>query len=187
MFVIKPYAGFNIKELDLLGCGTQGKVYKINSQWCIKIFKKNQICQDELETLTMAQMNSHFPKLYSHGENYIIREYVNGIELDKYLSSHALTTNLSNKIINLYDAMFEIGYNRLDTALFHIFITLSDDIKLIDTAKAMKKKTQYPNLIIRGLDELGYKKEFLSFVKDTRPDLYSKWLKYSLKEKKWDL
>lgn len=40
MIVIKQYEGLNIKELQLLGCGTQGKVYKIDLQWCIKILKK---------------------------------------------------------------------------------------------------------------------------------------------------
>jgi len=184
VIIIKPYAGFNIKELELLGCGTQGKVYKINSQWCIKIFKRKQACRDELETLVMAQMDSHFPKLYSYGEDYIIREYIDGIELDKYLSTHSLTASLSYKLIHLYDAMLNAGYNRLDAALFHIFMTPSDDIKMIDTARAMKKKTLYPTLIIKGLDSLGYKKDFLNFVKERRPDLYSGWLEHSLKEKK---
>ncbi|PRR83804.1 hypothetical protein [Clostridium vincentii] len=184
MIVIKLYEGFNIKELELLGFGTQGKVYKINSDRCIKIFKRKQICADELETLVMAQKDSHFPKLYSHGENYIIREYIDGIELDKYLSSHPLTASLSTKLIHLYEAMIQVGYNRLDTALFHIFITPSDDMKLIDTAKSMKKKTLYPYLIIKGLEELGYKRDFFNFIKDIRPDLYTKWLNSSSKEKK---
>jgi hypothetical protein len=39
----------------------------------------------------------------------------------------------------------------------------------------MKKKTTYPSLIISGLKDLGWKKQFLSFVKTTRPDLYDKW------------
>lgn len=176
MIVIKQYAGLNIKELELLGCGTQGKVYRIDSEQCIKIFKKRHSCTDELKTLTMAQRDSHFPKIYSYGENYIIRECINGTELDKYLSKHNLTPNISSKIIELYEAMINVGYSRLDSAIFHIFITASGDFKLIDTAKAMKKKTTYPYLIISGLDDLGYKNRFLDFVKVTRPDLYNRWL-----------
>lgn len=123
----------------------------------------------------MSQGDSHFPRLYDYGENYIIREYIDGIELDKYLSLHPLTPIISNEIINLYEAMSTVGYKRLDSAIFHIFITQSDNLKLIDTAKAMKKKAIYPKLIIKGLDELNYKDEFLEFVKVIRPDLYTKW------------
>lgn len=178
MITIKLYEGININKLQLLGSGTQGKVYKINSTQCIKIFKKKQVCKDELATLLMAQTNSHFPKLYSYGERHIIREYIDGIELDKYLLSNPLTSNISNKIIELYESMYSIGYTRLDSALFHIFLTKSEDIKLIDTAKAMKKKSIYPKLIIDGLDELGYKKDFLNFVRAEKPELYAKWSKY---------
>ncbi|MDI9218296.1 hypothetical protein MT354_16650 [Clostridium tertium] len=178
MIKIKLYDGINIDELQLLGSGTQGKVYKIDSKKCIKIFKKKQSCKDEIHTLLMAQTNSHFPKIYSYGDKHIIREYIDGIELDKYLSSHCLTLDISNKIIELYEAMYSIGYARLDSALFHIFLTPLNDIKLIDTAKAMKEKRLYPSLIIKGLYDLGYKDEFLSFVKTERPEIYARWLKY---------
>lgn len=178
MIIIKLYEGININKLQLLGSGTQGKVYKIDSRQCIKIFKKKQVCKDELATLLMAQTNPHFPKLYSYGERHIIREYIDGIELDKYLLSNPLTSDISNKIIKLYESMYSIGYTRLDSALFHIFLTHLGDIKIIDTAKAMKKKSVYPKLIIDGLDELGYKKEFLNFVKVEKPELYAKWSKY---------
>lgn len=42
----------------------------------------------------------------------------------------------------------------------------------------MKKETIYPVLIIKGLEELGYKEQFLSFVKTNRPELYANWLQY---------
>lgn len=172
------YEGLNLKELELIGYGTQGKVYRINSQICIKIFKRKQACREELEALVKGQGNSHFPRLYEYGEDYIIRECINGVELDKYLLSHNLTTDISNKIIGVYEAMMNVGYTRLDSALFHIFVTPSGEFKIIDTAKAMKKKTIYPYLIINGLEMLGYKSQFLNFVKGSRPDLYGKWLKY---------
>lgn len=179
MIFIKLYGNLNIKELQLLGCGTQGKVYKIDSERCIKIFKRKSACRDELDSLFMAQINSHFPRLYDYGKNYIIREYIDGLELNRYLLTQPFTPIISNKLIELYEAMIAIGYKRLDSAIFHIFITPSDDIKLIDTAKAMKKKTIYPHLIIKGLKDLGYKDEFLDFVKAARPELYTKWLRYS--------
>ena len=35
---INLYSSLNINKLELLGAGTQGKVYKIDSYKCIKIF-----------------------------------------------------------------------------------------------------------------------------------------------------
>lgn len=179
MIEIKLYDGLNVKELKLLGSGTQGKVYRIDSQKCIKIFKKKSVCRAELETLTMGQIDKHFPTLYTYGKNYIIRECVNGMELDRYLKANPLTPNISNKILELYDAMKKVGYNRLDTTLFHIFINEQGELKIIDTAKAMKKKTICPYSLIKGLEKLGYKKSFLNFVRTSRPDLYNTWVKYS--------
>lgn len=179
MIKIKLYDGLNIKELKLLGSGTQGKVYRIDSQKCIKIFKKKSVCRAELETLTMGQIDKHFPTLYTYGANYIIRECIDGMELDKYLKANPLTPSISYKIIELYDALKRVGFNRLDTTLFHIFINEYGELKLIDTAKAMKKKTIYPYKIMKGLEKLRHKKAFIDFVKTNRPDLYNTWVKYS--------
>ena len=179
MIIINIYSGLNINELKLLGQGTQGKVYQIDSTKCIKIFKRRKVCTAELETLIMAQKDSHFPILYEHGNNYIIREYIGGLELDKYLASNDLTPDISIKIIELYEAMKTVGYGRLDAALFHIFLTPNNDIKLIDTARAMKKNSIYPKLIITGLKELGYKDDFLCHVKVFNPQLYYKWMEIS--------
>lgn len=170
--------------MEFVGKGTQGKVYKIDSQRCIKIFKSKNDCSDEIKTLLMAKSDIHFPMLYEYGSNYIIREYINGTELDKYLSKHKLTPQISNKLIELYEAMVKVGYLRQDAAIFHVFIMPSGELKLIDTAKAMKKKSTIPNLLISGLEDLGYKKEFFNFLKNSRPDLYAQWINYSRKKYK---
>lgn len=172
----------NIKNLEFIGKGTQGKVYKLDSQKCIKIFKNKNECHDEIITLSMAQSDIHFPKIYQYGENYIIREYINGIELNEYLSKQKLTCKISNELIDLYESIVKVGYIRHDTAIFHIFIIPSGELKLIDTAKAMKKKSIIPNLLISGLEDLGYKHDFFNFLKINRPDLYRKWINYSRKK-----
>ena len=178
MIVIKIYSGLNINELIFLGEGTQGKVYKIDSKKCIKIFKSKKICTAELYTLVMGQKDEHFPILYEYGNRYIIREYIDGIELDKYLSSNPLTPDISSKLIGLYEAMKKIGYSRLDSALFHIFLTPSEDIRLIDTARAMVNESTYPKLILSGLNDLGYRAEFLNHVKVFNPKLYNDWINH---------
>jgi RIO-like serine/threonine protein kinase len=126
----------------------------------------------------MSQGDIHFPKLYKYGQDYIIRELISGVELDKYLDTHKLTSQIIIKIIELYESMIKVGYKRLDAAIFHVFVTPSHELKLIDTAKSMKKKTEIPNLLISGIEKAGFKQEIFDFLKDTRPDLYEKWRHY---------
>ena len=174
----------NIKDLKLIGKGTQGKVYLLDSQKCIKVFKSKKDCNDEVKSLLMAQGDPHFPELYEFGINFIIREYVNGIELDEYLIKESLTPEISAKLIKLYDAIVKAGYLRKDTAIFHILITPSYELKLIDTAKVMKRKTTIPSLLISGLENIGYKEDFFYFLKNSRPDLYNQWINYKKKKYK---
>jgi predicted Ser/Thr protein kinase len=183
---VEAYGGLDLEELELLGSGTQGRVYRIDSGRCIKVFKSGYECEDELEALLMGQVDGHFPRVYYAGRNFIIRECVNGIQLNKYLFKHPLTPSLCQKLIELYESMIKVGYSRLDAAIFHIFVTPPGELKLIDTSKAYKKRAIYPSLIINGLKELGYKEEFLSYVEHTRPDIYGIWSECSKKMRRED-
>jgi len=183
VITIKKYGGYNIKDLDFLGKGTQGAVYKIDNKTCIKIFNKKGDCAKERLTLEMAQNSPYFPIIYSSGKDYIIREYIEGIELDKYLKSYPLTINISKKILDIYEAIGEVGYKRQDIVLFHIFLTRDGSFKIIDTGRVMKERRTYPKLILMDLKELGCKEEFLNHVKLLRKDLYEKWFKNSKNKK----
>lgn len=79
--------------------------------------------------------------------------------------------------MELYLKMKYVGFKRLDSALFHIFITDYGELKIIDTAKAMKKKYTCPRIILSSLSDLNYKDEFLDFVKKEYPDAYEMWTK----------
>lgn len=182
--MMKQYSSISIKGLELLGQGTQGKVYKIDNERCIKVFKSKKECQEELKTLILAQGDSHFPRLYQYGNDYIIREYVNGIELDEYLSTRKLTPQIIDKLIELYESMLKTGYSRLDAAIFHVFVTPTGELKLIDTAKAMRKRTLIPSLLISGLEKLGLKDDLFNYLKSNRPNLYDMWKNYTKKDYK---
>jgi predicted Ser/Thr protein kinase len=169
---IKKEHGYDLNKLQYIGKGMHGTVYKIDEQRCIKIFKKKDTCEKEIETLAMAQGNIYFPKLYDFGEKYIVREFIEGIELDKYLKSSPLTISLSEKIIKIYEVLGEVGYTRQDTALLHIFINSNQELRLIDTAKAMSISTKYPKIIINDLKVLGLEATFLEHLQQLRPKLY---------------
>lgn len=175
MVIIKLYGGYDIDKLKCIGKGIHGRVYRVDSKSCIKIFKKMEFYEKELETLRMVQRDAHFPKLFDWGDKFIVREYIGGIELDKYLKRNPLTTDVSLKIIDLYDGIVKAGFSRHDTMLFHIFITQDVELKMIDTARVMKEAYSCPKLLLKGLNDLGCRDEFLKHVKLLRPELYEKW------------
>lgn len=174
--MIKSSQRYDFGKLKVIGKGTQGIVYKIDSERCIKIFKSAVACKGEVEALQLAQKNRHFPKLFEFGDKYIIREYVKGIPLDKYLEKEPLTLEWSIKIVDLYDALKEVGFHRLDTVLFHIYVTKGGLLKMIDPAKSLKLSIVYPKRLLKGLWKLGYQKIFLNHVKAVRPELYRLWM-----------
>lgn len=175
MIIIRIYGGYDTDKLEFIGKGIHGRVYKINSDTCIKIFKKREFYEKELETLRMVQNDIHFPRLYDYGDKFIVREYIRGIELDKYLEKNPLTLEISKRLLDLYTAIERAGFSRVDTMLFHVFITAEGAFKMIDTARVMKEKCSCPRLILKGLRELGLKEDFLNHVKLLRPDLYENW------------
>ena len=83
MILIKLYDDIKTESLKFLCRGTQGSVYRIDDDRCINIFKKRNSCQDELHSLLISQSDSSFPKLYSYGDKYIVREYIDGTPLEK--------------------------------------------------------------------------------------------------------
>lgn len=169
------YGGYNVEKLEFLGKGIHGKVYKIDDEKCLKVFYKARFYKSELETLIMAQGYRQFPRLYSYGDKYIIREFIDGIELDKYLKKNPLTIEISKEIIEAYEALKGAGFSRVDAVLFHLFVTGSGRIRIIDTARVMKEKSDYPKLILKGLKELDCRETFLEHLKILRPKLYNKW------------
>jgi RIO-like serine/threonine protein kinase len=175
VFIIKLYGGYDIDKLKCIGKGIHGSVYILDSKRCIKIFKKMEFYEKELETLKMVQRDAHFPKLFDWGDKFIVREYIDGIELDKYLRKNPLTTNISLKIIDLYDGIVKAGFSRHDTMLFHIFITQDSTLRMIDTARVMKEAYSCPKLLLKGLKDLGCREDFLNHVKLLRPELYETW------------
>ena len=94
-----------------------------------------------------------------------------------YYISHVIVIKLYAGL-NIDELRFSGAGTQGKVSKINIFLTPADEIKLIDTARAMKKKTIYPSLIIKGLEELGYKKQFLRFVEINKPALYAEWLQY---------
>lgn len=167
--------GIQKKNLKLLGEGVQGKVYRIDDSRCVKIFKRPECLPRELDNLRMAAHEPQFPKVYEWGKDYIIREYIEGIELGLYLQKSPLTESISSQLVDLLQAFERLQFKRIDTQLKNVIITSKGQLRPIDFVNAMKKKQSYPKLLLSQLKKINMKETFLKHVKRINKELFYKW------------
>ena len=168
----------NPNNLEFLGSGIQGEVYRINPRLCIKLFKKKKYFFRELNNLQRGRHSPLFPKINEWGNYYIIREYISGISLSSYLEEgHPFTKSTAIKIITIWEGLRELGFTRLDFRIPHIYFLPDGKVKIIDPANLMENDRKYPKQLLAGLKAYGVKQTFLALVEEISPDIYREWLK----------
>ncbi len=168
---------YDLKEenLQLVGKGSQGRVYLLDPRRCIKIYHRKEFLPLELDILLKAKDEPQFPKVYGWGDDYMIREYIPGVSLGIYLRHNPLTEDLSRQIAELFLAFERLGFNRLDTRMAHLILTPEGRIKAIDPANAMRKHGPYPRKFLSQLSDLKCKKTFFKHLQGINPTLYERW------------
>lgn len=162
--------------LEYVGSGRQGEVYRLNKYSCIKIYYKTKYQRRELANLKKGEYDPLFPKVDEWGKNYIIREYIDGISLSSYFNKGMpLTTDLSMKLIDLWESLERLGFKRLDIRISHIYVLPNGNLKLIDPTNLMNHRRSYPRKLLSGLQQHGVMEAFLLKAKEIRPDIYKKW------------
>ncbi len=169
-----PY-GLREDSLQLIGEGSQGKVYLIDPWRCIKIYKRVEFLALELEILLKARNEPQFPKVFKWGPDYMIREYIPGIDLKEYLRKNPLTAELSRQIAELLLAFERLGFHRLDTRMAHLIVTPDGRLRAIDPANAMRKTGSYPRKLLSQLTKLKCRETFFRHLKESYPALYERW------------
>lgn len=163
--------------LEYVGSGRQGEVYRLNKYSCIKIYYKSKYQRRELANLKKGESHPLFPKVYEwDNNNYIIREYIDGISLLSYFNrGMPLTTDLSMKLIDLWESLERLGFKRLDIRTSHIYVLPKGNLKIIDPTNLMNHRRLYPRKLLSGLQRHGVMEAFLLKAQEIRPDIYKKW------------
>ncbi|NEU06557.1 protein kinase [Clostridium senegalense] len=164
-----------IKTSEYLGKGNNGVVYLLPDNKIIKIFNCTKVCKMEYETLVKSRKSKYFPKAYEHGSHYIIRDYVGGVRLDKYLRKNPINREIAEHIVNLYKDFKKLGYKRLDIRCKDLYVQEDFSLKVIDPKNQYKKRVSYPRHLMKGMDSRNRLEEFLSFLKDIDKKLYDDW------------
>src|SRR5665647_11771 len=103
-----------LKTSEFLGSGHNGIVYLLPNNRVIKIFKNKKVCQGEYSIFIKTRKSKYFPKVYEHGDYYIVRDFASGQRLDKYIKKHGINKKISLNIIKLIEEFKKLKFNRLD-------------------------------------------------------------------------
>jgi predicted Ser/Thr protein kinase len=169
----------NNSELEMIGKGRQGAVFKLSEEICVKVFGNTEDCEREYQALLLGQQSNLFPKIIQNGTLYVAMEMIKGIDLREYLQSQPLTKELSSKLIEMLITFKTIGFERIDHHKRQIFIKPDGNLKVIDVARTIWRDRvyPYPRKLLTSLGEEN-KDVFLSHVQELAPLLYKEWEHY---------
>ncbi|MDO5518797.1 MAG: protein kinase [Clostridium sp.] len=170
------------REATYLGQGNNGVVYELPGNKVIKLFLSQKVCNDEGSILSKTKGSSYFPKLYNRGRLYIVREMVQGEQLDKYIKRKGLSDDLIENIYNLLKEFKRLKFKKIDTRCKDILVSDNEKIMIIDPKKAYVRKVDYPRHLMKGLYKLGVLDRFFRGLEDidkkTAADWKEKFYKY---------
>ncbi|MBU3196090.1 protein kinase [Clostridium algidicarnis] len=176
--IVNPYYDFDINLLDckFLGEGHNGIVYLLPDGNVIKICFNIKSFIGEYLILQRVNGNKYFPRIYEVGENYMIREYVEGDVLPKYIRKHGFNDELGKNIIELLKEFKILKFTKIDLRCKDIFVQPNGDLKVIDPKKFYTKDRDFPRHLSKGMYKLKILDSFLEVLKEEDPTLFDDWM-----------
>ena len=154
-----------LRDAVKIGEGHNGVVFLFEDGKTIKFFRRPRSWQDESYILKRVNGSKFFPKVYEVGNNYIIRDYVPGVRLDKYLRKNRVDENLARQLYKMVIEFEKLKFKRLDIRCKDIFYNLeTKKVMIIDPKKNYSRKLSYPRHLMKGLEKRGELDYFLKVV-----------------------
>lgn len=153
------------REAEFLGQGNNGVVYSLPENKVIKLFVEKKVCRDEGYILFKANGSKFFPRMYAWGKLYIVREKVEGIQLDKYIKRCGINKEIVWNIYELIEEFKRLKFSKIDTRCKDIYVLKNNKVMLIDPKKCYKRSVSYPRHLMKGLLKLQVLDEFLYYIK----------------------
>jgi len=164
-------------DLPLIGKGGHGKIYNLGDNRCIKVCKKAKDMQKEYRVLQLAEGCPQFPVVYECKGRYMIREYIDGQNIKHYIEENGLSDDLAKELTELILTFIKLKFTRIDVRMQEVFVLGDNKLKIIDTARYLEKRATYPFKMLRALEKLECKEQYMNYLKANYPELYYKWNK----------
>lgn len=166
----------NLLECRFLGRGHNGIVYMLPDGKVIKICYEEKSCKKEYSILDRIKENKYFPRVYGMSGNYMIRDYVDGMDLRDYIKKYGLTKELTLKVLDLLEEFKTLDFKKEDLRCKDILVQSDGSLKVIDPKKFFSKDRDFPRHLVKGLHKLGVLTFFMLITKNERPNLFRQWI-----------
>lgn len=165
-----------LDECKYIGGSYNSSVYLMKDNRVVKIYKNPLDCKRQYELLKATAVSNFFPKIYNFCGHYIIREYIEGISITKYINENKFDHKAALKLIQFLEKLDINTVLSLDIKFEDIFVKKDTEFILIDiSSNQLKKDTLYK--ILKALKNLNVLDLFLLELKNYNINLYSKWTK----------
>lgn len=169
------YTNINLFDCNLLGKGHNGAVYLLPDNKVIKVCFVMKDFHSEASILKKVNGNKYFPRIYEVGGNYMIRDYVDGMPLKKYIKINGLTRELAHDILEMLKEFKRLKFTKIDVRCKDVFIRTDKKLMIIDPQKFYTKERDFPRHLSKGLYKLGALDIFLEVLETEEHKLYKKW------------
>ena len=105
----------------------------------------------------------------------MIRDYVEGIPLNKYIRQHGLDRDLAIKILKLLKEFRRLKFAKEDVRCKDIMVQPEGSLMVIDPKKCYSKERNFPRHLCKGLYKLGVLDQFMKVLKETDHKRYKRW------------
>lgn len=163
------------REATYLGQGNNGIVYELPEKKAIKIFLTQKVCNDESNILLNTNGSRYFPRIYKRGKLYIVRDMVEGERLDDYIKKNGLSKKLIRNIYSLLQEFKRLKFKKLDIRCKDIYVSINEELMIIDPKKAYKRRVDYPRHLMKGMKRIGILEEFLLGISEIDKEKAFMW------------
>jgi len=163
------------KEAVFLGQGNNGVVYRLPGNKVIKLFFDEKVWYDEASILSRAVKSKYFPKMYKKGKLYIVREMIEGVQLDKYIKKNGINKQITESIYKLTKEFKRLNFSKIDSRCKDLYVGQDFIIRLIDPKKYFKRRVSFPRHLMKGFKKINALEDFLSYMKEIDMDKAMEW------------
>lgn len=160
-----------------LGEGHNGIVYELPGNKAIKIFQDSKLCREEARILKRVSKSKYFPRVYSIGEFYMVREKVEGQRLDHFIKDKGMKREVAENLYKLINEFEKLNFTKLDIRCRDIYIKDNLNLRVIDPKECYKRKVNYPRHLMKGLKKIDCLDSFLDYIKDIDKICAEQWEK----------